>query len=110
MVVLYRTNAQSQSIERGFIENTIPYKVVGSYAYFNRKEIKDLVAYLRLINNEKDDVSLIRAMNAPKRGIGAKTIEKLELNANENNVSIFDSITSGKELAFKNLILDIKEK
>lgn len=108
MVVLYRTNAQS--IERGFIENTIPYKVVGSYAYFNRKEIKDLVAYLRLINNEKDDVSLIRAMNAPKRGIGAKTIEKLELNANENNVSIFDSITSGKELAFKNLILDIKEK
>ena len=107
MVVLYRTNAQSQSIERGFIENTIPYKVVGSYAYFNRKEIKDLVAYLRLINNEKDDVSLIRAMNAPKRGIGAKTIEKLELNANENNVSIFDSITSGKELAFKNLILDI---
>lgn len=110
MVVLYRTNAQSQSIERGFIENTIPYKVVGSYAYFNRKEIKDLVAYLRLINNEKDDVSLIRAMNALKRGIGAKTIEKLELNANENNVSIFDSITSGKELAFKNLILDIKEK
>ena len=110
MVVLYRTNAQSQSIERGFIENTIPYKVVGSYAYFNRKEIKDLVAYLRLINNEKDDVSLIRAMNAPKRGIGAKTIEKLELNANENNVSIFDSITSGKELAFKNFILDIKEK
>ena len=110
MVVLYRTNAQSQSIERVFIENTIPYKVVGSYAYFNRKEIKDLVAYLRLINNEKDDVSLIRAMNAPKRGIGAKTIEKLELNANENNVSIFDSITSGKELAFKNLILDIKEK
>lgn len=110
MVVLYRTNAQSQSIERGFIENTIPYKVVGSYAYFNRKEIKDLVAYLRLINNEKDDVSLIRAMNAPKRGIGAKTIEKLELNANENNKSIFDSITSGKELAFKNLILDIKEK
>ena len=110
MVILYRTNAQSQSIERGFIENTIPYKVVGSYAYFNRKEIKDLVAYLRLINNEKDDVSLIRAMNAPKRGIGAKTIEKLELNANENNVSIFDSITSGKELAFKNLILDIKEK
>ena len=110
MVVLYRTNAQSQSIERGFIENTIPYKVVGSYAYFNRKEIKDLVAYLRLINNEKDDVSLIRAMNAPKRGIGAKTIEKLELNANENNVSIFDSITSGKELAFKNLILDIDPK
>ena len=110
MVVLYRTNAQSQSIERGFLENTIPYKVVGSYAYFNRKEIKDLVAYLRLINNKDDDVSLLRAINAPKRGIGAKTIEKLETQANENNKSIFDSIESGKELAFKNLILDINEK
>lgn len=110
MVVLYRTNAQSQSIERGFIENTIPYKVVGSYAYFNRKEIKDLVSYLRLINNKDDDVSLLRAINAPKRGIGAKTIEKLEERANENNTSIFDSIESGKELAFKNLILDINEK
>lgn len=110
MVVLYRTNAQSQSIERGFLENTIPYKVVGSYAYFNRKEIKDLVAYLRLINNKDDDVSLLRAINAPKRGIGAKTIEKLEAQANENNKSLFDSIESGKELAFKNLILDINEK
>ena len=110
MVVLYRTNAQSQSIERGFIENTIPYKVVGSYAYFNRKEIKDLVAYLRLLNNKDDDVSLLRAINAPKRGVGTKTIEKLEASANLNNTSIFDAIESGKELAFKNLILDIKEK
>ena len=111
MVVLYRTNAQSQSIERGFIENTIPYKVVGSYAYFNRKEIKDLVAYLRLINNKDDDVSLLRAINAPKRGIGNKTIEKLEEKANnEDNKSIFNVIDSGKELVFKNLILDINEK
>lgn len=110
MVVLYRTNAQSQSIERGFIENTIPYKVVGSYAYFNRKEIKDLVSYLRLINNKDDDVSLLRAINAPKRGIGNKTIEKLELKANNENTSIFNVIDSGKELAFKNLILDINEK
>ena len=110
MVVLYRTNAQSQSIERGFIENTIPYKVVGSYAYFNRKEIKDLVSYLRLINNKDDDVSLLRAINAPKRGIGAKTIEKLEGIANEKNISLFDAIESGKEKAFKDLILDINEK
>ena len=110
MVVLYRTNAQSQSIERGFIENTIPYKVVGSYAYFNRKEIKDLVAYLRLINNKDDDVSLLRAINAPKRGIGNKTIEKLEEKADNEGTSIFNVIDSGKELAFKNLILDINEK
>ena len=110
MVVLYRTNAKSQSIERGFIENTIPYKVVGSYAYFNRKEIKDLVAYLRLINNNDDDVSLLRAINAPKRGIGNKTIEKLEDKANNEDTSIFNVIDNGKELAFKNLILDINEK
>src|SRR5574344_1125301 len=107
MVVLYRTNAQSQSIERGFIENTIPYKVVGSYAYFNRKEIKDLVSYLRLINNKDDDVSLLRAINAPKRGIGARTIEKLEIRGEKNHTSIFNTIDSGKELEFKNLILDI---
>ncbi len=110
MVILYRTNAQSQSIERGFIENTIPYKVVGSYAYFNRKEIKDLVSYLRLINNNDDDVSLIRAINAPKRGIGDKTIEKLENKANINNTSIFKIIDSGKELEFKNMIEDITNK
>ena len=110
MVVLYRTNAQSQSIERGFIENTIPYKVVGSYAYFNRKEIKDLVAYLRLINNKKDDVSLLRAINAPKRGIGNKTIEKIEAKASSENISMFEAINEGKELQFKKLILDINEK
>ena len=63
-----------------------------------------------MINNSDDDVSLLRAINAPKRGIGTKTIEKLEEAANENNTSIFDSIESGKELAFKNLILDINEK
>lgn len=110
MVVLYRTNAQSQSIERGFIENGIPYKVVGSYAYFNRKEIKDLVSYLRLINNTSDDVSLLRSINAPKRGIGDKTIERLEIEADKNNTSIFNIIESGKELEFKNLILDIINK
>ena len=67
MAVLYRTNAQSQAIERGFLENTIPYKVVGSYAYFNRKEIKDLVSYLRLINNNNDDVSLRKMYKCSKK-------------------------------------------
>lgn len=110
MVVLYRTNAQSQSIERGFIENGVPYKVVGSYAYFNRKEIKDLVSYLRLINNTSDNVSLLRCINSPKRGIGNKTIEKLEYEANLNNTSIFDIIGSGKELEFKNIIINIINK
>lgn len=110
VVVLYRTNAQSQSIERGFIENSVPYKVVGSYAYFNRKEIKDLVCYLRLINNTNDNVSLLRCINSPKRGIGNKTIEKLEYESDINNTSIFDIIKEGKELEFKNLIQSIIDK
>ena len=110
IAVLYRTNAQSRTIEEGFLNASIPYKIVGAYAFYQRKEIKDLLAYLKLIYNIKDDVSLIRIINYPKRGIGSKTIENLELDAVLNNVSIFESISKGKELDFKNLILDMKEK
>ena len=109
IAVLYRTNAQSQIVEKIFLESGIPYKIVGSYAYYNRKEIKDLVAYLKLIYNTKDDVSLLRSINSPKRGIGNKTIENLTKKSMEENKSLFDSIDSGKELSFKNLILEIKE-
>ena len=107
MVVLYRTNAQSQIIERTFLENNIPYKIVGSYTYYSRKEIKDLLAYLKLINNQRDDVSLLRCINTPKRGIGRKSIEDLENKSSLNNISLFDAIDSGKELIFKNIILDL---
>lgn len=110
IAVLYRTNAQSQIIERKFIENNIPYKIVGSYAYYNRKEIKDLVAYLKLINNLKDDVSLLRCINTPKRGIGDKTIENIAKQASILNISMFEAIEGGKELEFKNIILDIVSK
>ncbi len=104
MVVLYRTNAQAQIIERIFLENNIPYKIVGAYTYYSRKEIKDLLAYLKLINNTKDDVSLIRCINTPKRGIGKKTIEDLELEAKRQNKSLFDVIKDGKEGTFKKII------
>lgn len=110
MVVLYRTNAQSQIVERTFLEYNIPYKIVGSYAYYNRKEIKDLVAYLKLLNNFKDDVSLIRCINTPKRGIGDRTIELLNKKAVEQDKSLFEVIDSGKELEFKNMILMINEQ
>lgn len=110
IAVLYRTNAQSRTIEEGFLNSNIPYRIVGAFAFYSRKEIKDLLAYLKLIYNPKDDVSLMRIINYPKRGIGAKTIDNLSMDAVLNNASMFDSISKGKELEFKNLILKMKEE
>ena len=110
MAILYRTNAQSRLIEEEMLKNGIPYKIVGSFYFYNRKEIKDLLCYLRLINNTDDDVSLLRVINTPKRGIGEKTLDNLGNVANINGVSLFEAIDSGKELAFKNLILSMREK
>lgn len=110
IAVLYRTNAQSRTIEEGFLNSNIPYKIVGAFAFYSRKEIKDLLAYLKLIYNTKDDVSLMRIINYPKRKIGAKTIENLSMDAVFNGTSMFDVISSGKELEFKKLILEMKEK
>ena len=108
IAVLYRTNAQSRTVEEAFVSNNIPYKVVGSFYFYNRKEIKDLISYLRVIYNHSDDVSLLRVINVPKRGIGTKTIENLMSEANLTNQSIYDVIKSGKELEFKKIIEDIE--
>lgn len=108
--VLYRANAQSRTVEEAFLQNGISYKIVGSFAFYNRKEIKDLLAYLKLIYNEKDDVSLLRIINYPKRGIGNKAIENLSIKAQSENKSLYEVIDSGKELEFQNIIEDIKEK
>ena len=110
IAVLYRTNAQSRTIEEGFLNSNIPYRVVGAFAFYSRKEIKDLLAYLKLIYNTRDDISLLRIINYPKRGIGTKTIDNLSMDAILNNTSIFDSINKGKELEFKKLILSMKEE
>lgn len=110
MAVLYRTNAQSRTIEEGFLNSNIPYRIVGAFAFYSRKEIKDLLAYLKLIYNTKDDVSLMRVINYPKRGIGAKTIDNLSMDAVLNNSSMFEVIEKGKELEFKKMILEMKEK
>ena len=107
IAILYRTNAQSRVIEEEMLKKNIKYKVVGSFYFYNRKEIKDLLCYLRLINNHKDDVSFLRVINTPKRGIGEKTIDNLTNNAIENNLSLYESITSGKELEFKKLIEEL---
>ena len=107
--VLYRTNAQSRTVEEAFVRNNIPYNIIGSYYFYNRKEIKDLIAYLNLIYNTNDSVSLERVINTPKRGIGTKTIDNIREKANMNDLSLFDAIDSGKELEFKKLILELIE-
>lgn len=110
IAILYRTNAQSRLIEEEMLKDTIPYRVVGSFYFYNRKEIKDLLCYLRLINNPQDDVSLLRVINTPKRKIGEKTISNLVAKAGQENNSLFDAIDSGKELEFKKLIITLREK
>ena len=107
IAVLYRTNAQSRNMEEVLLRENIPYKVVGSFYFYNRKEIKDLIAYLKVIYNQDDDVNLLRVINVPKRGIGAKTIENLIQKASSNNTSIYNVIDSGKELAFKKIINEL---
>ena len=109
IVVLYRTNAQSRTIEEAMLRENIPYKVVGSFYFYNRREIKDLIAYLRLIYNSNDDVSLIRIINSPKRGIGQKTLEDLAGQASALGVSMYEAISSTKELKFKQLIEKMKK-
>ena len=75
---LYRTNAQSRILEEKFLRTNIPYKIVGGINFYQRKEIKDMLAYLRTIDNGLDDLSVKRIINIPKRGIGATTISKVE--------------------------------
>lgn len=108
IAIFYRTNAQSRNVEEVLLKHSFPYKVVGSYYFYNRKEIKDLLCYLRLINNTNDDVSLRRVINTPKRKIGNKSIEDLERRADDLGCSMFDAIESGKELEFKNIILELQ--
>ena len=106
--VLYRTNAQSRVLEEEMLKENLPYRVIGSFYFYSRKEIKDLIAYLRLIHNSKDNVSLLRVINTPKRGIGLKTIENLTEQADLNGTSIYEAISSGKELEFKSTIEKLK--
>ncbi len=108
--VLYRTNAQARLVEEMFLKANIPYKVVGSYYFYSRKEIKDLICYLRLILNNNDEISLRRVINVPKRGIGPSTIQKIETLAKEQNISLFEAIETGREKEFKDLILDLTKK
>ena len=107
--ILYRTNAQSRNVEDAILKVNWPYKVVGSYYFYKRKEIKDLLCYLRLISNHQDDVSLERVINVPKRGIGDTSINNLRSLARENNECMFKHLSKPKEVEFKKLILELTE-
>ena len=93
MAILYRTNAQSRVLEEALIKRTLPYTMVGGTKFYDRKEIKDVLAYLRVLYNPFDDLSLLRIINVPKRSIGATTVSKLQDYARENGTSLFMTLT-----------------
>ena len=99
--VLYRTNAQSRAMEDALRKRDIPYKIFGGLSFYQRKEIKDILAYLRLVVNDKDEESLKRIINYPSRGIGQATIDKIVIAARKYNVSLFEVITRAEEFELK---------
>ncbi len=97
--ILYRTNAQSRTFEEALSRRNIPYRVLGGLRYYDRKEIKDMMCYMRLVSNRADDLALVRIINEPKRGIGAKTIEKLRTLARVRGESLFDTLCDQEVIA-----------
>lgn len=90
--VLYRTNAQSRTFEESFIARNIPYKIVGGVNFYARREIKDLLAYLKTIDNGRDDLAVRRIINVPKRGIGLTTINRVQMSASERGVGFYEAL------------------
>src|SRR5699024_9732975 len=99
--VLYRTNAQSRSIEDALRKRDIPYRIYGGLSFYQRKEVKDVLAYLRLVVNTKDEEALKRIINFPARGIGNTTLDRLILAANHYNRSIFEIIENISKIDLK---------
>ncbi len=100
--VLYRTNAQSRLLEEKFVLNGIPYDIVGGTNFYSRKEIKDLLAYLKTIDNGLDDVAVKRIINVPRRGIGATTIEHVQSYADERQISFYDAMCEADQIVAVN--------
>ena len=102
--ILYRTNAQSRALEDIFRREKIPYTIVGGIEFYKRKEVKDIVAYLRVLANQEDEESLLRIMNFPQRGIGSTTIKRMIAFARKHDISLFETMTRVFE------VIDIKER
>lgn len=98
MAILFRTNSQSRVLEEKLMRYAIPYTMVGGTKFYDRKEIKDVIAYLRLLYNPEDSLSLMRVINVPKRNIGATTIEHLADYAEQNGISLFEALSSTDDI------------
>ena len=107
--ILYRMNTQSRAIEDIFRREDIPYKVVGGLKFFERKEIKDIISYLRLIQNPHDNLSLTRIINEPKRGIGRASLDKIEDLAIENQTSMYEIIKNADQYGLNRVFLNSRE-
>ena len=94
MAILYRTNAQSRVMEEVLLKSNIEYSIVGGTKFYDRKEIKDILAYLRLISNPDDDISLQRVINVPKRGIGSSSVDKMANFATNYDISMYQALDS----------------
>ncbi|MEJ6951392.1 DNA helicase PcrA [Natronospora cellulosivora (SeqCode)] len=99
IAILYRTNAQSRSLEEALVKYAIPYQIVGGVRFYDRMEIKDIIAYLRLIYNNNDDISFLRIVNKPRRGIGAGTLAKLEDFTQSRMISLYEGALRAKEIS-----------
>ena len=120
--ILYRTNAQSRIMEESFLRHGIPYKIIGGVGFYERKEIKDVLAYLKVIHNPADTISLLRIINTPPRKIGLTTIEKLNAYANKYDLTLFETLHRSTEIldlnngtkqslkSFYDLLIDLKKR
>ena len=104
MTILYRTNAQSRILEEKLLNANVPYKIYGGMQFFQRKEIKDILAYLSLLNNKNDNHNFARIINVPKRAIGEKTIQKISEFASKNNISMFDALQYVDKISLRSTV------
>ena len=107
--ILYRMNSQSRAIEDIFRRENVPYKIVGGLKFYERKEIKDIISYLRLIQNSSDNLSLKRIINEPKRGIGKTSLDNIEKIANENDTSMYEVILHADQYGLNRVYINSRE-
>src|SRR5699024_10640520 len=107
--ILYRMNTQSRAIEDIFRREDIPYKIIGGLKFYERKEIKDIIAYLRLIQNPSDNLSLRRIINEPKRGVGNTSLDKIAAISEQTGKSMYEIIKHAEEYELNRIFLNTRE-
>ncbi len=107
--ILYRMNTQSRAIEEILVREDIPYKIIGGLKFYERKEIKDIIAYLRLINNSNDNLSLRRIINEPKRGIGKTSLDNIQQLSEQNSISMYEIIKNAEQYGLNRVFVNSRE-